>query len=518
MTTLQSTPIQETGRLPSQQEFEWALDWLFNKYKEHVADYYDTPPTTWRQWVDLADPDDIALIMANESDLYYKFFRNLPQDVNVDGLMEMYVGGQLQGVAPPPRPNLQKINIEETDTGQEPKLPWQPRELPYFTSRKFKRIFELARKRVTKSNRQEVHEARKDLLFAYNKQPQLAEILSISQRDLNNWVRNHAGLTVGTRNLETALNHEVPDEHQWMGFSNSSWINRQTIEPGDVDQFVGDVDITKRGVDSWYSNQGDILRQYMMNTFLSIDTRISYEDLNFMIGRCSKDRYGGQYTHKGFELNGAQIKDRSIVISSLNQHTVAHEIGHYLDWKWGAELGSDVARLTDMRYEGSVPSSHKEWFNKFHTFMGQIENKADINSEYTQRRSEIFARFIDKFQRWTSPDRSIEDIYFDRFDDSDFKVFVRLLQEKSFLDAKFPTVKIASRIGNFSCQEVLNALGQLGYMVERQSGSHMILSKPGEVCKPSIPCHGHNPVAPGTLRQILRCINMDVYTFMEMVV
>jgi len=440
MTTLPS--IQDTSRLPTRQEFEWALQWLFNRYSDHIADYYEEPPRTWTEWVNLADPDDIALLMSNESDLYYKFFRNLPESVDVYDLIGMYQRGGLSDVATPIKPNFQKIDIEPTGNDeQQTVLPWQPQELPYFTSRKFKRIFDLARKRVNKDNRQEVYEARKDLLFAYNRQPQLAEISGISQRDLNDWIRNHAGLTVGTRNLEKALNHEVPDEHQWMGFSNSSWINRQTIDPEDVDQFVGGVDVTKRGVDSWYSNQGDILRRYMMNTFLSIDTRISYEDLNFMIGKCSKDRYRGQYVDKGFDLHGTKIKDRSIIISSLNQHTVAHEIGHYLDWKWGAELGTPESPLTGMNYEGSVPSSHREWFNKFHAFLGQIENKADIAREYTQRRSEIFARFIDKFQQWTSPrgDVFTRDYYFDRFDDGDFRIFVRLLQEKSFLDARYPT-------------------------------------------------------------------------------
>ena len=80
--------------------------------------------------------------------------------------------------------------------------------------------------------------------------------------------------------------------------------------------------------------------------------------------------------------------------------------------------------------------------------MNKIEDKADIHSEYTQRRSEVFARFIDKFCQWASREQHGHDYgeYFDKFDQNDFRLFVRLLQEKSFIDAKFPmSLKLSSR-------------------------------------------------------------------------
>jgi len=515
--------IKQPRRLPTQQEFEDALTRVFNINRELLQDYYDEGEEqvklyTWRDWMNIADPDGVADVMENESTVYYKYFQFLPEGVTVHDVMSMFLNGQLQSQLAPKRPDFRKIDIQPTD-GIQKVVPWQPQELPYYTSRKFKGLYEKARQRVNKTNRQEVYEARKELLFAFNRNPRLADISGIPQRELNDWVRSHAGLNVSTRNLEQSLNYEIPDEHQWLGFSNSSWLSRQVIEPEDVDQFVGEVDTTKRGANTWYGDDGKVLRRYIMNTFLSIDTRISYEDLNFMIGKCGKDSFRGQYFHKATELNGVQLKPRSIVISSVNQNTVAHEIGHYLDYKWGEDYGTSLA-LTDLRYDSNVHPDHRDWVVKFQEFVNQLENKSDIHSEYTQRRSEVFARFVDRFQRWTSPrDFQRDDYYGDRFDDSDFKLFVRLLQEKSFLDARFPLNRVvtASRISNIPCGAVMHVLNQMGFRPERQHGSHIIMGKPGAMCKPVVPCHGNSPIATGTLRQILRCVGLDVDSFIQMV-
>ncbi len=520
--------LNQPRRLPTQQEFEDALARGFNIHRQELTDYYGYAddgneivpairPLTWRDWIKLADVDDIAAILANESVLYQKYFQYLPEGVDVEHVMAMFLRGELANQAPP-KPDFRKINIEPTE-GIERVVPWQPKELPYYTARKFKTLYQKARQRVNKTNRQEVYEARKELLFAFNRNPRLADISGIPQRELNDWVRSHAGLNVQSMNLERSLNNDVPDEHQWLGLSNSSWLSRQSIEPEDVDQFVGEVEVTKRGVDTWYGEQGNILRRYIMNTFLSIDTRISYEDLNFMIGKCSKKSARGQYFHDAIDLNGTQLKPRSIVIASVNQHTVAHEIGHYLDYKWGEEYGTTMA-LTGLQLGLKVPPDHRDWVIKFQEFMNRLENKSDISSEYTQKRTEVFARFIDKFQRWTSPrDFQSSDYYADKFEDSDYTTFVRLLQEKSYLDARFPlgNVVTASRISNIPCGAVIHVLNQMGFQAERQHGSHVIMTKPGQMCKPSIPCHGNGSIAPGTLRQILRCVGLDVNTFLQMV-
>jgi hypothetical protein len=256
-------------------------------------------------------------------------------------------------------------------------------------------------------------------------------------------------MSVKDGRLEYQLNEGVPNEHQWMGFSNSSWINRMTIDPDELDQFVGNIEVPDDTGMQWRGQAGDTLRRYIMNTFLSIDTRILYDDLNFMIGDCEKRRHLGQYFNNKSMLHGKEIKPKTVVISQLFQNTVAHEIGHYLDYKWGSKYIGEGTPLSMATPNYRVmPEGHKEWMQKFDQFMNQIEDKADIGSEYLQRRSEVFARFIDKFCQWTSGERGYrgESHYFDKFNQNDFRLFVRLLQEKSFIDAKFPTsLKLSSR-------------------------------------------------------------------------
>lgn len=428
-------PSTQNKRLLTHEEFEDALQRAFNSNKDVLEDYYDTK-LTWRRWVQMASPDDVAMLLDNESSLHFKYFQFLPPNVNVETLMVMYINGELKNQPKPVKPNFNNIQIEPTPNVVV-EVPWQPQELPYYTSRKFKNLYNKAKERVNRNNRQEVYEARKNLLFAFNRNPRLADISGIPQTELNSWIRNNAGLTVQVRDLEKNLNQNIPDEHQWLGFSNSSWINRQNIDPQDIDQFVGSIDITKQGDDTWTGRQGDVLRRCIMNTFLSIDTRISYKDLNFMIGKCTKSNTLGQYFNQGTDIGDVVIKPRTIIISELSQHTVAHEIGHYLDYKWGSEYGPTGDELSSSRYYYTGPQEHKQWAIKYQEFISRIEDKADLHSEYTQRRSEVFARFIDHFQRWTSQSKS-SGHYDDKFGDSDCQIFVRLLQEKSYLDARFP--------------------------------------------------------------------------------
>ena len=62
-------------------------------------------------------------------------------------------------------------------------------------------------------------------------------------------------------------------------------------------------------------------------------------------------------------------------------------------------------------------------------------------------------------------------------------------------------------------REVVNAFQSLGWQVSRQTGSHIILTKPGEMASLSVP--NHNPVAKGTLRSLIRSANLTVDEFVD---
>jgi predicted RNA binding protein YcfA (HicA-like mRNA interferase family) len=62
-------------------------------------------------------------------------------------------------------------------------------------------------------------------------------------------------------------------------------------------------------------------------------------------------------------------------------------------------------------------------------------------------------------------------------------------------------------------REVVRAFGKLGWEVDRQHGSHIILTKPGHVATLSIPNHAQ--VARGTLRTLIARAGVTVEAFLE---
>ena len=64
-----------------------------------------------------------------------------------------------------------------------------------------------------------------------------------------------------------------------------------------------------------------------------------------------------------------------------------------------------------------------------------------------------------------------------------------------------------------SGKEVVKRLEKLGWHVARQSGSHTVMIKDGEVATLSVP--DHKEVAKGTLRSLIRAANVTVNEFIK---
>ena len=62
-----------------------------------------------------------------------------------------------------------------------------------------------------------------------------------------------------------------------------------------------------------------------------------------------------------------------------------------------------------------------------------------------------------------------------------------------------------------SGQEVVRVFSSLGWSVSRQRGSHIIMTKEGEIATLSIP--NHKEVARGTLRSLIRDANLTTDEF-----
>ncbi len=68
-----------------------------------------------------------------------------------------------------------------------------------------------------------------------------------------------------------------------------------------------------------------------------------------------------------------------------------------------------------------------------------------------------------------------------------------------------------AQLPNLSGTEVVKAFEKLGWEVSRQSGSHVVMTKDGEMASLSVP--KHKEVAKGTLRSLIRSANLTVDEF-----
>ena len=62
-----------------------------------------------------------------------------------------------------------------------------------------------------------------------------------------------------------------------------------------------------------------------------------------------------------------------------------------------------------------------------------------------------------------------------------------------------------------SGRETVRVFQKLGWQMARQRGSHIILTKEGEIASLSVP--DHKEVAKGTLRSLIRSANLTVTEF-----
>ncbi len=421
----------------SKQEFESILERLFYKNRVYIRDAYPEV-ATWRSWLEQAGSEDVALTGANDSEIYYSYLRGV--GLEFGELLDMYIQGQLSTVAP--RYQHERPTIESTPVDPR-NLPWQPQERNLLSPEDAQSIYSLATQRAG-ANKPEIMAARKSLFLAFNTDPDLAGKIGIKVSELNKKIRNYSGLTSTRIGTQTRLNYGIPEEHSWQGITNASFLGQQSVTPEDIDQFVKSVTVKDDAKQTYYGSTGEAVRKQMAMVFLAIDTRIQYDDLSVEVTRL-KPSAGRDSPSRGKYFP----QEKTIRLDDLNQNTVSHELGHYLDHKFGEQFGASIriylSNPADTLRRSQQPPEQMKWAEKYRAFVKNLMSKGDIYSEYTQSPEETFARFVDKFVQWTSgQSRSFNDSRSDSFEESDFHVFVSLMQEKSFLDSKFPIRKEAS--------------------------------------------------------------------------
>jgi hypothetical protein len=435
---------QKTGTL-SKKEVETILARIYAVHKSWLQ---EEGINSWLEWIK-DSPNSVAGHVVNDSNIYNQFLIALPEGITFYDVLGDYLANNL--IEAPQQTRLENLPIEPT--GDTSRInPWHPWQHIPLVSTDPKELYTKARERAIGKNKEEVLAARRELFFLFNTDGSLSDKIGVKKSELNRYIKQISGLSVQNKRIQEHLNADVPEEHQWVGIYNSTFAGQTVIKPEDVDKFVKEVIITNEGKEFYESSRGQAFRQYISHTFLAIDTHLTYKELSFLIGKCTATTVSGRPARGQYDAN-----TKKIIVADVNRHTVAHEIGHYLDHLFGGQLTLDPAGrlgITEItNYDPRLPKEQIEWAKKFRKFLLIIKDRADIgayngkdNTEYLQRMTEIFARFVARFVAWTQSHAGVYNLnsvydaqhYDDNFNEGDYRAFVRLLQEKSYVDAKYP--------------------------------------------------------------------------------
>ena len=293
-------------------------------------------------------------------------------------------------------------------------------------------LYNKASERVTNANRDEVYKARAEFIInAHNKG--YIESLNLSKEEVNKKLKSWAGYTKKAMDLSNSLNEGVAKQNRWTGIENSSIVNTISISNEDLGKMVKEI---KGDSSGWQ-------RKYITSTMLALDTHIDYSNLTFEFD-------------KAYELSkrsalGEYLRDTdTILIGAGYQNTVAHEIGHYIDSRWARDLGLKNHYLSDSYVKTDGLSKEQTQFvDNFKAFIEDIGKSSYMGSKYAtgtrgadywQHNTEIFARFVARFTEWTKNQATnnrygYEDKHYqDYFTESQYREFVKILQEKASLD------------------------------------------------------------------------------------
>ena len=394
--------------------------------------YEDTPIyKSAEHWLELVGASEVAMYVDNEYLIQEKYLNNIPAlidgDIYSEEIIEAYQDGALNGGNN--KKQAVRLNISENIEGEDSRF-FAPQKVD-----EAKKLYEVAKQKVTNANRQEVMQARaRILIFAHNKGA--VETLGITQTELNKNLRSWANYSSKAREMSQRFNSGVAFSNMWTGIENSSYLYNSSVSEEDFASLVGNIE----GRSTEYE------RRYIANTMLALDTHIDYTGINFIFGANFE---------KGSVLGTYSDGDRTVrVRGGAGQNTVSHEIGHAIDHQWQRDVWRFVGRDSSSRTNNGLSEGRtnfdlitdeevKQWVKNFFVFVDNISDSGSISSEYTQSKNEVFARFVAQFVEWTSQIATGRNQSFgysgfnDKFTAAQFIEFVKILQEKAKLDMRF---------------------------------------------------------------------------------
>jgi len=417
-------PPAEWGISASQAEDMLNRTWnIYKKYYMQEEKY-----RTQEQWKKNADPHTMAIEIESDWEIYNRFLSQLPDEIGVEDVIEAWRANMLPVHTPQPL-RLDPINITDAPELDNTKFLGAPQKRQELPIEELQEAWDVAKTKITDNNRQEVLKARNTILIQNNINPQTADQLGLTSSELNKQIYSWSRFTAEAQKIQAQANQDTNITVAWDGMLNSSYLAETEVSPEEIDTFFGEITVKNK---DWLSPDGEALRKYILRTALAIDTRIDYSNLNFEIDSSIKPL--GEYNWR----------TQRIYIRANSPHTIAHEIGHYLDHKWASDLGLNSGQaLSEMDILQSNTDNDylNYWYKLYQEFVMQISasGKSNISSTYTQKRSEVFARFIAQFVDWVNTNSGRrtwgEFSYNDNFSEADFMKFIKLLQMKAYADS-----------------------------------------------------------------------------------
>ena len=383
-----------------------------------IKTWFDGAYKNGDEWARGEGAADVAVIVDNEWSLQEKYLNKIQGvmdgDFYAEDIIEAYLAGTLTGQE---KQNTTKRLELSNGIDLSDNRFYAPKHIA-----QAQETYGVANQKVTNKNRDAVYKARADVvMFAHTKGA--AEALGLTQTELNKKLSTWARYTARARETSERFNAGVAEWNKWTGIENSNVLTRATVSNEDLERLVGEITGDNDGFQ----------RKYIMRTMLALDTHIDYTGLNF--------RFVGQPDPNNRNVNGLYSNgERTITVKRDAPHTVAHEMGHYLDYQWARDVGVGGALTERFGRDKITDRSVKQWVTNFDNFKESLEDAAVLHSGYTMDSKEVFARFVDRFVQWVNftangeQDRALR--YNDKFTAKHYIEFVRLLQEKAALDGK----------------------------------------------------------------------------------